>query len=173
MARLRKRRRGRRGEKLIAFGFWPLAFRFADRSAETPASLCNSRFFIAPLVARRAMWHSFTGLWTRLRFGHSWHALSRLVGQAIVPAGGLQAAVDTEQTTHAVGTYFLRLRVSPASCREAREMPDESRGRLLGTARMRRESSSWTAQAGSGICNRSCARSDGREPRAKSQQPKA
>jgi hypothetical protein len=45
-----------------------------------------------------------------------------------------QAAVSTEPTTRAVGTYFLRLRVSPASCGEAREIsleterPAESRG---------------------------------------------
>jgi hypothetical protein len=33
-----------------------------------------------------------------------------------------QAAVETEQTTQAVGTYFLRFHVSQASCGEAREI---------------------------------------------------
>jgi hypothetical protein len=62
--------------------------------------------------------------------GRSWHAV------------GLQAAVEPEQTTHAVGTCFLRLRVSQAWCSEAREIrldtgrPAESRGRPLGTARI-------------------------------------
>jgi hypothetical protein len=32
--------------------------------------------------------------------------LAVLVGQAIVPAGGFQAAVDTEPATHKLGTHF-------------------------------------------------------------------
>jgi hypothetical protein len=45
----------------------------------------------------------------------------------------LQAAVDSKQTAHALGTYFLRLRVSQASCSDPREIrletgrPAESR----------------------------------------------
>jgi hypothetical protein len=44
-----------------------------------------------------------------------------------------QAACEPEQTTHAGGTYSLRLRVSQTSCSEGRENRAESRGRPLGT----------------------------------------
>jgi hypothetical protein len=55
---------------------------------------------------------------SKLGFGLSWHAVGSLVGQAIVPAGGLQAAAGTKQTTYAICTYFLGLGVSRAWCSE-------------------------------------------------------
>jgi len=51
------------------------------------------------------------------------------VGQAIVPAGGLQAAVDTEQAAYAVRTYFSGFVSCIHPWREAREIRLETRRR--------------------------------------------